>query len=288
MKNQRALAKAALFLLLALGVLCFHPGMGLAAGGAEAGASGAAVVAQWTGEEWANPDEAPAAGADEEDYGEADEFDDEFDEEFDEVGAIADPLEPLNRAIFVFNDKLYFWLLKPVARGYGFVVPEPGRVAINRFFTNLYTPIRLINSLLQFKFKYAGTELARFGINSTIGLLGFMDPARDRYGIYLHREDFGQTLGRYGAGPGFFLNLPLFGPSSVRDGIGLAGDFFMNPLTYIFYNEATAGLAVSVSDRVNNTSINIGVYEDLKKDALDPYTFIRDAYHQHREDLVKE
>ncbi|MFQ5464301.1 MAG: VacJ family lipoprotein [Thermodesulfobacteriota bacterium] len=241
-------------------------------------------MAQWEGEFWVEPDK----GADKEAGQEDDAEFDEFEEEFDEVGTIADPLEPFNRAVFIFNDKLYFWLLKPVARGYAFVVPEPGRVAINRFFSNLYTPIRLVNSVLQFKFKYAGTELARLGINSTIGVLGFMDPARDRYGIYLHKEDFGQTLGRYGAGPGFFLNLPLFGPSSARDGIGMAGDFFMNPLTYIFYNEATAGLAVSASDRVNNTSINIGVYEDLKRDALDPYTFIRDAYHQHREDLVKE
>jgi phospholipid-binding lipoprotein MlaA len=214
-----------------------------------------------------------------------DAFDDEFDEE---VRTIADPIEPFNRAMFHFNDKLYFWLLKPAARGYGFVVPEKGRVGVRRFFSNITTPIRFVNALLQFKFKYAGTELSRFLINTTVGVAGFMDPARDRWDIYKHREDFGQTLGFFGAGPGFFITWPFLGPSSVRGTIGYVGDLFLDPTTYLFPNEKLATVGVEAYERVNSTSLEIGVYEDMKRDAIDPYTFIRDAYYQHREKLVKE
>ena len=216
---------------------------------------------------------------------EFDEFDDEFDEE---VRTIADPIEPFNRAMFHFNDKLYFWLLKPAARGYGFVVPEKGRVGVRRFFSNITTPIRFVNALLQFKIKYAGTELSRFLINTTVGVAGFMDPARDRWNIYKQREDFGQTLGHYGAGPGFFITWPFLGPSSIRGTIGYVGDLFLDPTTYLFPNERLAAVGIEAYERVNSTSLEIGVYEDLKRDAIDPYTFIRDAYYQHREKLVKE
>ena len=218
-----------------------------------------------------------------------DDFDDEFYDEFDEeVRTIADPIEPFNRAMFHFNDKLYFWLLKPAARGYGFIVPEKGRVGVRRFFSNITTPIRFVNALLQFKFKPAGTELSRFLINTTVGVAGFMDPARDRWSIYKQREDFGQTLGHYGAGPGFFITWPFLGPSSIRGTIGYVGDLFLDPTTYLFPNERLATVGIEAYERVNSTSLDIGVYEDMKRDAIDPYTFIRDAYYQHREKLVKE
>ncbi len=201
---------------------------------------------------------------------------------------IADPIEPFNRAMFHFNDKLYFWVLKPASQGYSFIVPEKGRVAVRRFFTNLATPIRFVNSVLQLKFKAAGTELERFCINTTIGVLGFTDPARDRWNIYLKDEDFGQTLGRYGAGPGFYITLPIFGPSSARDTVGLVADFFLDPVTYLFANHPKTSLEVWSGDKVNSTSLNIGLYEGLKKEALDPYSFIRDSYHQYREKKVRE
>jgi len=218
-----------------------------------------------------------------------DEFDDlEFDFDDDDLTSIADPIEPFNRAMFVFNDKLYFWILKPTSGLYGRAVPEKSRIAVRRFFTNVATPIRLVNALLQFKFRYAGTELARFGINTTVGLLGFRDPARDWWNIYLHKEDFGQSIGHYGAGPGFFITWPILGPSSLRDTFGLIGDFFMNPATYIFAGEALTGVGVWSYDKVNSTSLDLTLYEDLTKNAIDPYLFIRDAYHQHREQLIKE
>lgn len=218
-------------------------------------------------------------------------FYDELDEihlDDDLAPLIADPIEPFNRMMYTFNDKLYFWVLKPAASVYGRAVPEKGRVAVRRFFKNVATPIRLVNALVQFKFKHAGTELARFGINTTVGLFGFRDPARDKWNIYLHKEDFGQSIGHYGAGPGFFITWPVLGPSSLRDTFGLIGDFFLDPATYIFAEERLLGAGVWAYDTVNETSLDITLYEDLKKSALDPYIFIRDAYHQHREELVRE
>jgi phospholipid-binding lipoprotein MlaA len=220
-----------------------------------------------------------------------DEFDDEFYDEFDDgagIKPISDPLEPLNRLIFRFNDKVYFWVLKPAAKGYSAIVPEKGRVGVKRFFSNITSPIRIINSALQLKFDRAGTELARFCINTTVGVLGFMDPAKERWSIRKHKEDFGQTLGRYGAGPGIFINLPFLGPSSIRDGIGLVADLYLDPLTYLPPDETLEKIGVYAFRTVNNTSLEITLYEDLKKDALDPYSFIRDAWHQYRENLVRE
>ncbi len=223
-----------------------------------------------------------------EDALEDDDLDDGFDVFDEEVGPVYDPIEPFNRAMFMVNDKLYFYVLKPVAGGYSRVVPEKGRVAVRRFFTNLLTPVRFVNSVLQFKFEAAGTELVRFAINTTVGVLGFMDPARDRWRIFLVREDFGQTLGAYGAGPGFYIMWPVIGPSSLRDTVGWVADLFLDPTTYIFAADPWVGTGVKAYERVNDTSLEIGTYEAIKKEALDPYVFIRDAYHQHRESLVRE
>ena len=218
-----------------------------------------------------------------------DDFDDDFDDEFDdEIKPVWDPVEPINRVFFKFNDKMYFWLIKPASRGYGFIVPEKGRVAIGRFFTNLTTPVRFMNSLFQLKLGKAGSEVVRFLVNSTVGVLGFMDPARDRWNIYLHDEDMGQTLGRYGSGPGFYLVLPVLGPSNVRDSIGMVGDVFLKPTTYIFASDRLTGLGATTYEGFNDISLKIGLYEGLKRDAIDPYSYIRDSYHQYRENKIKE
>ncbi len=240
--------------------------------------------------------------ASESEFDEADDFEDDFvddfvdddfvDDDFDEVDLrpIRDPLEPLNRVFFVFNDKLYFWVLKPVARGYNAVIPKTARVGIGRFFTNLRTPIRMVNALLQFKIDDAGTELFRFGINSTIGILGFMDPAKRWFKVSLKKEDTGQTLGFFRLGPGFYIVWPILGPSSLRDSVGMVGDSFLNPWTYYFGNTdyPYGSIGVDSYRRFNSISLNIGMYEGIKQDSLDPYIFIRDAYHQHREHLIGE
>lgn len=162
-----------------------------------------------------------AEQADAGDVSEEEEVDLDYLEE--EKDVIADPLEPINRIFFSFNDKLYFWLLKPVAQGYSAVLPEGVRISVRNFFDNLMTPIRFVNNLLQFKLKPAGNELVRFGVNTTIGVVGLFDVAKSHMGIKLQDEDLGQSLGKWGLGPGFFITWPVLGPSSLRDSVGDAG-----------------------------------------------------------------
>jgi phospholipid-binding lipoprotein MlaA len=246
----------------------------------------------------AEADQASSEDESDEDFDDDDEFeddefeDDDFDDDFGEesIKAIADPLEPFNRMMFVVNDKLYFWVLNPVAKGYNKIVPQKGRVGIKRFFINIRTPIRLVNSLLQFKIKDAGTELARFGINTTVGILGFMDPAKDKWNISIKKEDTGQTIGFYHIGPGFYIVWPVLGPSSLRDTVGMVGDSYLNPVTYAFDDSdyPYGQIGVDSFRRFNELSLNLGMYEQIKADSLDPYIFIRDAYHQYRENQIKK
>jgi phospholipid-binding lipoprotein MlaA len=198
---------------------------------------------------------------------------------------VPDPLEPLNRAFFEFNDKLYFWVLKPVATGYKTVVPEEVRVCTRNFFHNLAFPVRFVNNLLQGKFFGAFEETCGFLVNSTVGLGGLADVAT-AIDLKRHDEDLGQSLAVQGAGPGFYINWPFLGPSTLRDTIGMSGDLFLDPLTYLgeyWYAPGARGLNV-----VNETSLTIGDYESLKKAALDPYVALRDAYYQNRLSKIKE
>ena len=199
---------------------------------------------------------------------------------------LRDPLKPMNVAFYHFNDKLYFWVLKPVAQGYTYAVPETGRVWVRNFFTNLNMPTRVINCGLQLKGKDAGTELERFGINTTVGILGFGDPALNKWQIKPRKEDFGRTLGHYGTRPWIYLHWPIFGPSNPRDTVGLIADSFTDPLTYLLKFPPRVG--VRVYDKVNGTSLAIGDYEDLKESALDPYVAVRDAYYQYREKAIRQ
>lgn len=206
----------------------------------------------------------------------------EDEEAFDEI---ADPFEPLNRASFLFNDKLYFWLVKPVAQGYAAVVPEGVRISIRNFFNNVSVPVRVVNNLLQFKMGSAGKELLRFGVNTTFGMVGFYDVARDELEISAQDEDFGQTLGTWGAGPGFYINWPVIGPSSLRDTAGYAGDYFLEPLNYV--TPSLDRTVIKAGDTVNRASLTIGDYEEIKKDAIDPYKAVKDIYHQYRESRIE-
>lgn len=198
---------------------------------------------------------------------------------------IPDPLEPMNRAFFEFNDKLYFWVLKPVATGYKTVVPEEARVCVRNFFHNLAFPVRAVNNLLQGKFFGAFEETCGFLANSTVGLGGLADIAT-AVDLKRHDEDFGQTLAAYGSGPAFYINWPFLGPSTLRDTIGSAADIFFDPLSYLgdyWYAPWSRGLNV-----VNETSLRIGDYESLKKSALDPYVALRDAYYENRLRRIRE
>jgi len=207
------------------------------------------------------------------------------------AGTIADPLEPVNRAFFHFNDKLYFWVLKPIATGYKAIIPEDGRIGIGNFFSNVKTPVRLVNCLLQAKFKGAGNETVRFVLNTTIGIAGFFDPAKKTFKIEKQDVDLGQTLGIWGMGPAFYLNLPILGPSSLRDTVGYVGDLFFDPQTYLAYYFVVAEIVnygTWVLDKVNETSLTLGDYENLKKAALDPYIALREAYAQYRQNKIKK
>jgi len=200
--------------------------------------------------------------------------------------AVADPLEGLNRGIFKFNDKLYFWFLKPVSSAYATVTPQGIRVAVRNAFHNVAMPIRFVNCALQGKGRAMGTELARFVINSALGLGGLIDFASREYNLNPHDEDTGQTLGVYGMKPVLYIVWPVFGPSSVRDTLGMAGDYFLNPLYYLspdYYVSA----ALKAGKTVNDTSLRLGEYEDFKKSALDPYISMRDAYLQYRADEIR-
>ena len=203
----------------------------------------------------------------------------------DEILDVYDPLETFNRGMFWFNDKLYFYLLKPIARGYRWIAPEPFRVAVANVFSNLETPVRVINAGLQGKFGDAGNELVRFGTNSTLGILGMFDPAKQHFGIAKKDEDTGQTLGHYGIGPGPYLVLPFLGPSSFRDGVGRIADSYMDIVTHTLEN---SDYYYTVAYRaINKLSLDKDTYEGIKKDALDPYLFVRDAWAQYRKNLVE-
>ena len=216
--------------------------------------------------------------------------DEEFDlleEELDEGQVeIDDPLECFNRLMFGVNDTLYFWIFKPVAGTYKVVVPEPARIGIRNFFQNVSTPARYVNCLLQGKGPAAGTELHRFWVNTTEGILGFGDPAKDRYGLEPSFEDLGQTLAVHGMDSGFYIVWPFLGPSNVRDSLGMVGDMFLNPIRYVRPRETS--IIISATKGINQSSFHIDEYEDFKSAFLEPYVAMRESYIHYREEKIKQ
>lgn len=198
-----------------------------------------------------------------------------------------DPLEPLNRALFAVNDKLYFWLLKPVSKTYGDLVPQAARQGINNAFSNLATPVRAANCVLQGDIEGAGIETIRFVVNSTAGVAGIGDPAADDFGLKKRDEDLGQTLGSYGFADGPYLVLPFFGPSNLRDAVGRAGDSFLHPYSFTDIDDEIE-IGLRAEDTVNDTSLRIGDYERFKDMSLDPYVAIREAYTKRRHKLIRD
>lgn len=208
------------------------------------------------------------------------------DDYLDEQETVSDPLEPVNRVFFHFNDKLYFWVVKPASQVYSYFLADDVRMCVRDFFHNLLTPVRIVNNLLQGKLKNSGIETARFVINSTVGVAGLADPAKREFGLFVSDEDLGQTLGVYGVGSGIYICWPFFGPSNLRDTVGLIGDTFLSPLTYLTASEAGVGIGAHAGKHVNNTSLTIGDYEDFKDASFDPYIALRDAYAQYRRSKI--
>ena len=197
---------------------------------------------------------------------------------------LADPLEPLNRAIFDLNLFLDRLILRPVSEVYRNILPQEVRESVRSFTRNLRTPIVLINDVLQGEDQRAQTTATRFLINTTIGVGGLVDVAKDMGHPY-HAEDFGQTLGVHGAGPGFYLILPILGPSTLRDTVGSVVDIFFDPLTYVgaAYDIEALQIGLRGLSTVDLRSRNIEILDELEREALDFYALIRSVYQQRRD-----
>jgi phospholipid-binding lipoprotein MlaA len=205
-------------------------------------------------------------------------------------GGYADPLAPFNEKMFTFNLKVDDWVLRPVASGYAKIAPKPVRESVGRFFNNVRVIPRFANNLFQLKVVEAGGEVARFGINTTVGVLGFFDPADNWFGLKEHPNDFGLTLRYWGAPTGPYVMLPFFGPSTVSDTVGLVADGAMNPMSYLlpWYITLPVDTGQYVIQAVNYRSLHLDQFEQADRYAIDLYGAVQDAYLQTREHEVKE
>ena len=194
-----------------------------------------------------------------------------------------DPLEPLNRAVYSFNDMIDRIALEPLAQGYQAITPAPVDKGVTNFFNNLSDLRSAANNLLQFKIGRAFSDVGRFAVNSTVGVLGVMDVASNM-DLPRYNEDFGQTLGVWGFGSGPYIVLPFFGPSSGRDSVGVVVDWFTDPLMLVDDDATRWGLRGlklidTRADLLNASRV-------LQQAALDPYAFVRDAFLQQRQSAV--
>ena len=221
------------------------------------------------------------------------------------AGEEYDPWEPMNANIFEFNLKLDRYVLKPVAKGYNFVMPDLVQVGVSNIFSNLRFAPRFLNNVFQGKVKGAGIEVGRFLINSTAGLAGFFDLAR-KVDLVTPEEDFGQTLGFYGVKPGPYLVLPFLPPFTVRDFVGFVGDVFLNPINWLVapiievnnvpsviarHNRLTSSLIQTgsrVGEVINERSRNLEKFQGVEEATLDLYTAVRNAYLQKRAQAIRE
>jgi len=196
-----------------------------------------------------------------------------------------DPLAPFNEKMFWFNLKLDKYVLHPVASGYAFVLPKPARESVGHFFDNVNFIPRFANNLFQLKMADAGGELARFGINSTLGVGGFFDVADDWFGLKQHNNDGGLTLGHYGLGQGAYIVWPVLGPSTVRDTVGFAADSAMWPLSYFvpWYIWLPADAGKTTIEAVNYRSLHLDLFEDVDRYAIDLYGAVQDGYMERRQ-----
>ncbi|MDR2550543.1 MAG: VacJ family lipoprotein [Desulfobulbus sp.] len=195
---------------------------------------------------------------------------------------VSDPIEPFNRAMFTVNDKFYIWMLEPVSTGYSKIVPGDIRACIGNFFYNLGEPVRSVNCLLQGRFRDAGKTLGRFFINSICGVFGLADPAGDEFEIPPIYASFGETLSVWGVGDGFYLVVPLLGPSTLRDFSGTVVDGVASA-TYTPWNDDTLTTATAQGAKtVNRTSLHLGEYVEIKSMSFDSYVAFRNGYYQMR------
>ncbi|MDQ1291021.1 MAG: phospholipid-binding lipoprotein MlaA, partial [Nitrospirota bacterium] len=216
-----------------------------------------------------------------------------------------DPWEPFNLKMFEFNRQVDRWVLKPAAQGYNAVIPNPVQVGISNLFYNLRFPARFLNNVFQGKVQGAATEMGRFMLNTTFGLGGLYDVAKDM-DITTPEEDTGQTLGFYGVKPGPYVVLPLLPPYNVRDLIGFAGDIALNPFNWLVapiievegipsvigHTDRATSTFVQLGGRVfeivNDRSLNLEKFQGVEEATLDLYAAVRNAYLQKRARAIRE
>ena len=194
----------------------------------------------------------------------------------------SDPLESFNRAMFTFNDYTYTWVYDPVTRGYSYVVPKDIRKVTANFFYNVQEPVRCVNALLQGRFSDAGTLFMRFVINTTGGVFGFGDLAGEELGFKAVDATLGETLGVWGVGDGFYLVVPFYGSTTLRD---FTGTMFDDLIYYIWADTWVETSAIYMGKELNYLSLHLGEYEDLKKLSFDPYIAVRNGYFQYRKKI---
>lgn len=201
----------------------------------------------------------------------------------DEEAETSDPLEPVNRVVYKFNDGFDRFILRPITQAYVVVTPSFAREGVRNFLDNLFYPKTAINGMLQGKMQQGVTDVGRFLVNLTLGFGGVIDPATD-LGFRKNNEDFGQTLGHYGVGAGPYLVLPLVGPASVRDTVGRVADYPFSPLTYIDERgvELVIGGLSAVSFRAQLLQ-----FDRTLEDSFDPYAFQREAYTAIRQSAIQ-
>jgi phospholipid-binding lipoprotein MlaA len=199
----------------------------------------------------------------------------------------SDPWEGFNEAMFNFNREILDrYILKPAATAWDFVLPDPVQKGVHNFFDNLAVVRRVMNNALQLKFQGAGKEVARFAINSTVGVAGLFDVAKDGFGIEQSDEDTGQTFGVWGAPPGPYLVLPFLPPLTVRDGIGHLIDTAMTP--YIYFIPWYASIGGNATNIVNERSLNLDRFERVAETTIDLYSAVRNAYLQRRAAAIRQ
>jgi phospholipid-binding lipoprotein MlaA len=221
------------------------------------------------------------------------------------TGEEYDPWEPMNTNIFEFNRQMDRFVLKPVAKGYNFVMPDLVQVGISNIFYNLRFGPRFLNNVFQGKVKGAGIEVGRFLVNSTVGLAGFFDVAK-HVNLVTPEEDLGQTLGFYGVKPGPYLVLPFLPPFTVRDFVGYVGDIFLNPINWLVVpvievdgvpsviahkNRTTTSfiqIGARTGDIINERSRNLETYQGVEEATLDLYSAVRNGYLQKRAQAIRE
>lgn len=229
--------------------------------------------------------ESSEISSDESDFG----FD-EFEAEFESF-KVNDPLSGYNKMMTRFNVALYTYALRPIAKGYEFVMPEFARVGIKNFASYINMPIRFLGNVLQLKFKEAGTELKRFGVNTIFGFFGLIDAA-SKAQIPLHHADFGLVLAHWGVGGGFHFVLPVLGPSNLRDTLSIPVNWYASPITYAATYDSSAWinwLSVGITSfvMINEVSLNTPTLDEIFYKTPNLYPFLRDAYEKRRMEMAK-